>query len=456
MMGKTKKAFLGAALFLAAAFTFSGCEKEVSSAVVEERTAEQKTKQEAEGEKDLTVAQQVKAPDKCGIEFTETKETVPDEGGNGKKTVVHVSGIAPIEVPDVEAIRLKGVKRIQMTRPMVENWLSILTGGEITSLEQREEGSAAELMRSGVLKIGDMPYTYSLDGCVQAAEGDGETAPGAPQRFAFQFDRTGLKETEEGYENLLTGERIPEAEVTDPVAGRERLAALLEKMGLSDFRVYREETEAVPYDAVSEGTDKRKAMGVFLYERMVDGVPVTYVSNFAGYPMYQKAVSDLNNGFFDQKNVWRQERLSASYMTEHLGGLLYSDPLEITEYSGEKLFLLPFEEIRRIFENTMVPLMLKTQNGLDNYGESETGSLYPDFNTADRAEVTITKIKLGYMRIREKESSTEGILIPVWDFFGTWEAYQGENRILVKQEEDCSLLTIDARDGTVIERRLGY
>ena len=71
----------------------------------------------------------------------------------------------------------------------------------------------------------------------------------------------------------------------------------------------------------------------------------------------------------------------------------------------------------------------------------------------------IEEIRLGYMRIMEKGNPTEGTMVPVWDFLGTkvidhnntGEAYTDS---FGGPYESC--LTINAMDGTVIDRDLGY
>ena len=77
-----------------------------------------------------------------------------------------------------------------------------------------------------------------------------------------------------------------------------------------------------------------------------------------------------------------------------------------------------------------------------------------------RMEYDLKKVQLGYMRIRTGDSLTEGTLIPVWDFFGTWKAAttmkNGDSSESAADLEDVPLLTIDARDGTVIQRMWGY
>ena len=57
------------------------------------------------------------------------------------------------------------------------------------------------------------------------------------------------------------------------------------------------------------------------------------------------------------------------------------------------------------------------------------------------------------MRIKAKNSKDAGLLVPVWDFYGT-EIYQRDG-IDVPLEETI-VLTINAIDGSLISRELGY
>ena len=70
----------------------------------------------------------------------------------------------------------------------------------------------------------------------------------------------------------------------------------------------------------------------------------------------------------------------------------------------------------------------------------------------------VNKIKLGYSRIYDPNvDNRAGVLVPVWDFFGGFDAeidghYEQNNGEHSKQ----SFMTINAIDGTVINRDLGY
>lgn len=70
----------------------------------------------------------------------------------------------------------------------------------------------------------------------------------------------------------------------------------------------------------------------------------------------------------------------------------------------------------------------------------------------------IRKIALGYSRIYNPNADNDtGLLVPVWDFFGGFdfeaEGYSGKNS---GEFSTQSQMTINAIDGTVIDREMGY
>lgn len=115
--------------------------------------------------------------------------------------------------------------------------------------------------------------------------------------------------------------------------------------------------------------------------------------------------------------------------------------------------LLPFEEIASI-ANTMLPEVIvgpkeTPLTQLDQYNGFET-----------RMDVDITKVSLSLMRIRDK-GSLQGTIVPVWDFWGTSDWYDAEPNAYGYQEKGMNyeyqpMLTLNAVDGTVVDRQLGY
>lgn len=72
----------------------------------------------------------------------------------------------------------------------------------------------------------------------------------------------------------------------------------------------------------------------------------------------------------------------------------------------------------------------------------------------------IKKITLGYSRIYDPlKDNSGGLLVPVWDFFGRFDSEDKEGNVTNKDSGEYStqsFMTINAIDGTVIDRSLGY
>ena len=116
--------------------------------------------------------------------------------------------------------------------------------------------------------------------------------------------------------------------------------------------------------------------------------------------------------------------------------------------------LLPFDEIASI-ANTMLPIVV--------IGPSEARSLVDidrinGFDT--HMDVEITKVSLTLMRIRDK-GSLQGTIVPVWDFWGTWDWYEpgedaSDNMRKGANYTTQPMLTLNAIDGSVVSRLFGY
>ena len=82
-------------------------------------------------------------------------------------------------------------------------------------------------------------------------------------------------------------------------------------------------------------------------------------------------------------------------------------------------------------------------------------------NSGQGETLYITDVHLSMMRVRKKDSPEEFYLLPVWDFTGyfehrTWPLKPDEIEQEKLRAAGLSYLTINAVDGTVIDRRLGY
>ena len=115
--------------------------------------------------------------------------------------------------------------------------------------------------------------------------------------------------------------------------------------------------------------------------------------------------------------------------------------------------LMSFDEIASI-ANTMLPVVV--------VGPKETSLVDLDringFDT--HMDVEITKVSLTLMRIRDK-GSLQGTIVPVWDFWGTWNWYEPREDAAESMKKGANyttqpMLTLNAIDGNVVNRQLGY
>lgn len=210
---------------------------------------------------------------------------------------------------------------------------------------------------------------------------------------------------------------------------RQKAQEAVEAMGFTDFAIAGEEyVQAVSVEE-KEGDAHADTVGyAFYFTRVLDKIPVTYTANEG---------TSLEN---DDIAAWPYERLDLVYDSEGFASFNWVDPYQIEKVSDEYVFLLPFSEIQDIFEE----MILKKYG--DIYGDVDKMNL----------EFFIDEVRLGYMRVFEKGSPMEGEMVPVWDFIGTEVFYPAGKEPMEDALPYASRLTINAMDGTIIDRDLGY
>ncbi|MDE7133577.1 MAG: hypothetical protein K2O65_17595 [Lachnospiraceae bacterium] len=187
--------------------------------------------------------------------------------------------------------------------------------------------------------------------------------------------------------------------------------------------------------------------GVHLY-RVEDGIPIIFTYENGGQipnEDAEKLAQAMEKGEDIALEVayWPYEEMTFIYTDDGLRTFEWQNPYIIEDMSGEYVFLLPFSDISDIFEEM---LLKKHADGFNNEGYT--------------IDIQVEQVVLSYMRVRDK-GSLEGTLIPVWDFFGT-ETYKkaGEVDFVIDRGYDGvfpqSLLTVNAMDGTIVDRAAGY
>ena len=169
---------------------------------------------------------------------------------------------------------------------------------------------------------------------------------------------------------------------------------------------------------------------IFQFVRMVDEVPITYTSSYGG------ALEDMDSTL----SPWSYERCNVIVGEDGIQKVEIFNPYHVGDIQTEHVKLMDFDSIVKIYEQ-----MMEVSNA--NVKEQQEKRTYH-----------IRKIALGYSRIYNPNADNDtGLLVPVWDFFGGFdfeaEGYSGKNS---GEFSTQSQMTINAIDGTVIDREMGY
>ncbi len=208
---------------------------------------------------------------------------------------------------------------------------------------------------------------------------------------------------------------------------RRQAEALVAQLGLTEYGYAGEEYYISHGGGDFDGALKKANTGYCIhFTRQIDNIPVTYAK---GEGLYGQG-GDI---------TWPAEYLDLIYDGNGFVCLDWDSPYTVEDVSDEYVFLLPFSDIQDVFQKMMV----------EKYGD------------AKKAEYHIDRVQLGYARVRKNGAETEGMMIPVWDFFGTEKIYIGgeggtEANVIENKGAYESLLTVNAMDGTIVDKKLGY
>lgn len=150
---------------------------------------------------------------------------------------------------------------------------------------------------------------------------------------------------------------------------------------------------------------------------------------------------------------WPMDSIFISVGGDGILSFTWFSPSAEPEVKESQTALMSFDEIASI-ANTMLPVVV--------VGPKETSLVDLDringFDT--HMDVEITKVSLTLMRIRDK-GSLQGTIVPVWDFWGTWDWYEPREDATESMKKGANyttqpMLTLNAIDGSVVSRLLGY
>ena len=425
----------------------SGCDSVVQSAVVEEKDQTNQKKEENRETVQKTVAEQVQAPETYQTTIqADLRSADREDKENPMKFTLTAD--ASVKVPDVDTICLKKVKRVAISEEE-QNKIKETFGKGQPMQEENDENEQA-----GTYTVDGLPYRYSYVQSEQ--ESDVEELEFRIAKFIFDdcgdmtLESSEKKEREERFQNYIKAGsgKVSEKEAKDKVTS----------LVSGDWEIFESSSKELTEGSTTLEKDN------FIFERILDGIPVNYVRE-TSLPVNEQVLEwenedgTLHEG---QSEGWESEVLTMDFCSGTLQSFLHRNPIEASNVSDEGLFLLPFDEIKDIFEKTItLQVMTEDKNRLVSV-DGESDYRYPSID-AQSAEMTITKVQLGYMRMQSEDSDTEAILIPVWDFYGTWTSEEPEYEYgngddglvmgdVTMDDVGVPFLTIDARDGSVIQR----
>lgn len=118
------------------------------------------------------------------------------------------------------------------------------------------------------------------------------------------------------------------------------------------------------------------------------------------------------------------EKIAVSVDDSGIVELEWLSPTSIDAILNKNVSLLPFEKVMAIAQGKLRDL------------------------TNEDNSLCVTSIELGMTRIDKEDAPMEFYMVPVWDFYGKWNGQEHADRY--------SYLTINAIDGSIIDRALGY
>lgn len=178
------------------------------------------------------------------------------------------------------------------------------------------------------------------------------------------------------------------------------------------------------------------------------GYKLEYVRQIGGVPLGQTGLAgnSIEDGLA-YLGTWAYERVQVYMTGDKIAWFSWTNPYTEPEIIDDDAALLPFSDVEDIFAK-----MIFVKNHYLLEANRVNG-----FVTVRNMD--IDKVRLTLMRVRSNDSLSDGTIIPVWDFYGTVSAHaaDAQHSNLVSDELHYGVvLSINAIDGTVVDRALGY
>lgn len=173
---------------------------------------------------------------------------------------------------------------------------------------------------------------------------------------------------------------------------------------------------------------KGGSCGEYVFTRSYNGAVEDYAAQ------YLNLKSTDGDGAVAQR-LWEPESFTVEMYEGEIYTIRWYNPSKIIKVDNENTKILSWQEIQTVFERQMGYMLTP--------GEEQQGWWDPD-------EVRVERISLELGKVLMKDSG-EYKLIPVWNFFG-----RDDSIGKIEDAEEKCYLSVNALDGTVIDRNLMY
>lgn len=459
---------------------FTGC-REIPDTSAELQKDQEQMLQTAERDRDdSALLAALKVPERFTGEW---------EGVNG---LVQVTADAEIILPDTDEIPTGSVIRRDFTQEDLDTFLRVFMKGqpfyEEVSITRQE--ALAELEKYQAMERGDIPipdgadaipgklsdiiayYTelagtapnegelrpasssFTSDGTVENmsgwSEADGRKTHLWVQNFPGAWDSAVWYVQDYGDVNNSYCQQysaVPEdiaEEPTQPDISEEEAVeignALLAELGFKDLVCDRItpvyfadamwlQSVIIPgntvWDSASHWQDLDRAI-------LDTGYQMQYVRSLNGFPIGYTGIKGTYVEEGNEMSVWAYESIEVCVAKDGVVYFKWTAPTEEPIIELDDTQLMSFDEISSVFERMIMVRYSYAQTINDNGSDGHLS-------------INISKVRLNLMRVRAKNNNDMGLVIPVWDYYGS------EGPI-----EETIVLTINAIDGSMVSRELGY
>ena len=308
---------------------------------------------------------------------------------------------------------------------------------QLVGMAQSEAGYETLSIRKGTNESVVICYVIEPNECV---------SPGA-QIGGYQNEEELIREEKEAQENPSGAIRLADVAAIPPIQTTQEQALaignnLMQTLGVSNV-------SCVAADRCWGGSFDADASGVRGLPTAAYGVTnpfrcvwrLRYTRTFENFTTtYDRISCTPYIDPEDDKEVLPSadyERIEVYVDDTGIVGFRWASPQDVGRVALEDASVLPFDEIMRVFTGTFC---------VANRWVNPSAALV----------FRIDKICLGYTRVREEGVYDQGLLVPAWDFYGEVVYDPDGETPEYRSMYDESMFTINAIDGSIIDREQGY